>query len=266
MTKRTIFLLISSLGAIINVYIHVFTQTKFLSVGFTGLLLLFIFFAVLKIKRLFTARKIADKLVIYTLYITAASSFLFAFPTLGIIASVTHIILSWTVSYILLLTINIYIVSEGKSDAIPLLQPAKLFLAVIYIYTIFLATTQIYKINIDSYSVEVNLIIQAVLFIFLFCTIIYYSNWFLNQGRVGEIANFSLLKSAKIYSLVGMSQFALVIMLFPFEPFGRGILVSAFFYLVINIVQSCLAHKYSLRVLMASIAAFIVTYLLVIFL
>ncbi len=202
-------------------------------------------------------------LLSWTLIIT-----LYFFPSLNNLAKFSFLGMSAILLYINLLSLNIYFVSENKNQEIPLLQSARLVISISVIIAAFLGSTGIYKFNYFFINPVVLSIVQVISFYLFFAALIFSSKWLYFNEKI-EIGKEEKLKfqlaSLRRVTIVVLSQFAVVLMFFPFEDFGRGLILGTLVYIALNLFQAFISRNINRRLLFESafVAAFV--YLLVYF-
>lgn len=211
-----------------------------------------------------------SKLVFITLVLFFGYLLLAFFPTLGYYSRTAYTLLSSFGIYLLMLGVNVYIVSERREDTIPLLQPAKVVTYLAFVVLVFIASTVIYKLGFFNDSPVFNLLLKSIGFIIFYYFLFRYTSWiFISEGRVGGEAfdegNHRVLKRLQIFSLICMSQFSIALMFFPFEAFGRAVILGGVAYYATNFIQNYIAHKINLRFLFEIIIAITAIYTLVYF-
>ncbi len=271
LTKKLAYILISAIYAASIAVSYLFLQPddhKYLIWGLSAVLLAIVNFLLIKVYGY--TEYLKSKLIFISIIVFLGYFLLWFFPTLGTYSRIVYIIVSAIGLYMLLLAINVYIVSERREDSIPLLQPAKVVTYLAFVVTVFLASTIIYKIELFSAYPTYNLILKIILFGIFYSVLFMNTPWvFIGEGRVGGEAfnneDLQLLRRLQIFAVICLTQFSVVLMFFPFEAFGRAVILGGTVYYINTFIQNYLAHKLSLRFLLEVIAALTVIYILVYF-
>lgn len=271
LTKKIAFILISAAYAAALIPSYILFQIddyKFAAVIFQVLLLLFANFLLIRIYGY--SRYLRSKMIFLSLAIFFGYALLGFFPTLGYYSRAAYIAATSLGLYMLLLAINVYIVSEKREDSIPLLQPAKVVIYLAFVAMVFLASTIIFKLEWFTNFPVYNLLLKLFLFGIFYSVLFIYSSWvFVSEGGVGgETFNnedMELLKRLQIFAVICLTQFSFVLMFFPFEAFGRAVILGGTVYYINNFIQNYLAHKINLKFLLEIIGALSFIYLLVYF-
>lgn len=271
LTKKLSFILISIIYAALLAVSYILLpldEFKYLRVLSVSVLLVVVSFLLIKVYGYTSHLK--SKIVFLSLLVFFAYYLLAFFPTLGYYIQAVYIVLTAVGLYMLLLSINVYVVSERRGDSIPLLQPAKVLAYLAFVVTVFLASTIIYKIEwFTSYPLY-NLLIKLFLFGGFYTTLFKYSSWvFISEGGVGgetfNSEDMQLLKRLQIFAVICLTQFSAVLMFFPFEAFSRAVILGGTVYYINTFIQNYLAHKIDLRFLIEVIGALGFIYLLIYF-
>ncbi len=220
--------------------------------------------------RIFDKKYIFHKMVFLELFVVGNLLFLQWFPTLGTVAQMAFILITTILIYILQLAINVYYVSEKQEEYLPLLQPAQVFVFMSLILNTFVWSVALYKIPYFSIlkESENQILIQffIILLFFIYYIVLFKSLWwFLDDRKVGELTEdiVSKRKSAIIFGALSLWQVSTALMLFPFETFGRSLLVGVTAYVVVNILSKYLTHKLNKSVYIKSFFVLIIAYMLV---
>ncbi len=271
LTKKLAYILISAIysGSVAAAYLFLQTDDhKYLIWGLAVVLLILVNFLFLRVYGYTSQLK--SKLIFVSIVIFFAYFLLWFFPTLGSYSRIVYIIASAVGLYMLLLAVNVYVVSERREDSIPLLQPAKVITYLAFVVTVFLASTIIYKIELFTAYPTYNLILKIILFGIFYSVLFKNTSWvFISEGGVGGEAfnneDLQLLHRLQIFTVVCLTQFSVVLMFFPFEAFGRAVILGGTVYYINTFIQNYLAHKVNLRFLLEVIGALTVIYILVYF-
>ena len=192
------------------------------------------------------------------------------FPTLGYYSRAVYILVTSAGLYMLLLAVNVYIVSEKREGSIPLLQPAKVIAYLAFVMAVFLASTIIYKLEWFTNYPVYNLFSKFLLFGVFYSLLFKYTSWvFISEGGVGGEAfnteDEQLLRRLQIFAVICLTEFSLVLMFFPFEAFGRAVILGGTVYYINNFIQNYIAHKVNWKFLIEIIGALTIIYTLVYF-
>jgi hypothetical protein len=213
---------------------------------------------------------IKSKMIFISLLVFFGYFLLAFFPTLGQYSRIAYIAATSIGLYMLLLAVNVYIVSERREDSIPLLQPAKVVTYLAFVATVFLASTIIYKLEWFIAYPTYNLLIKIFLFGLFYSLLFLNTSWvFISEGGVGgetfNSEDMQLLHRLQIFAIVCLTQFSLVLMFFPFEAFGRAVILGGTVYYINTFMQNYISHKLNLKFLIEVILALSFIYLLVYF-
>jgi len=218
--------------------------------------------------KIYDRKLMFDKFVYLILYLLASLLILSNFPNLGLNPKLAYILMSGGFSYLLMVALNIYIVTEKTGTVIPLLRPAKAVVFTSLMLSVFFGTTIIYKNLILIDYPLFHLFFKSFLFVLFYFLLFRFIKWFYIADGVGEqgIEKDILLQRLNIFSVVFMSQVSWVLMFSTFENFGRAVIVGGAFYIINNLVQNYLSHKIVSRFLYESFALLIFLYVIVSFL
>jgi drug/metabolite transporter superfamily protein YnfA len=211
-----------------------------------------------------------SKLVFISLIVLFGYFLLGFFPTLGNYSRAAYILGTSIGLYMLLLSANVYIVSEKREGSIPLLQPAKVIAYLAFVMSVFLASTIIYKLEWFTGYPVYNLAGKFLLFGIFYALLFKYTSWvFISEGGVGGEAfnaeDEQLLRRLQIFAVVCLTEFSLVLTFFPFEAFGRALILGGVVYYINSFIQNYIAHKVNLKFTIEIIAALTLIYTLVYF-
>lgn len=193
-----------------------------------------------------------DKTIYLYIFLTCAFLLPFDFPNITEYYKIIYYLVVSLQFYILLLAFNIYSVSEKYSEAIPLLQPARLVIYVTTVSLSFLFATIVYKVDIFSSLPLVNLVLKMILYFGFFYILFRSLHWFfVEDNEIGEVRNRKMVRynSIMMYASVVLAQFSFILLFFPYEAFAAGIVVSALTYVGLSIIQGFLSHKLNNKLL-----------------
>lgn len=280
--KKLTYIVVSILFLVLNLVMHVILD---FSQGIWSLIFIaaYIVFALNFLEKLELEESSSnEKQVFIAVYFLAVSNFLFFFPALGVTAKIFFIFMTSALSYFLLLAINVYGVIERRGEIIPLLQPAKMVVFIAFVMVIFLGSTEIYKFLFFINYPLINLAIKICFFAAFYFVMIFFSEWFLfgptikGEGDAGEQANQYRIgrstpnsrdeNSLKVLSVWVLFITAVFINFFPFEDFGRAVLLAAVSYVLVNYTQNYISHKLTDKFLLGSALLLGFVYLTVLFL
>lgn len=204
-----------------------------------------------------------------SIYLLFTFLFLNYFPALSVYLVIFYILGVALSVYFLLLATNVYIVTERRGDIIPLLQPAKVITFVSFVATIFLAATVIYKLLWFDGSPYMNLSVKLVAFILFYSVLFLSSKWFFISEGVGtgplNSTELKLLNRISLFGIVVLSQISFVLMFFPFEAYGRAVILGAVGYFINSFTQSYLSHRINTKLIVEFMVALIFVYILIYF-
>jgi len=237
-------------------------QVFFAYIGTTAFALGIIAYIFIK---LYDDTRIVPKLVIYGLYFISATMFLGFFSNLGIYPKLIYILFTTVLSYLFLISINVFFVSEKKGEKIPLIEAAHVIVSISIVIIVFLGSTNIYKLPIFLDLPLVNLVSKTVLFAVFYFVLLKNFKWFFLMNRAGEITDELIAKVQGLISIemIFLTEISLVLCFFPFEDFGRGAFIAVTTYIANNFIQNHLNHKLNNKFLLESITVFIVIYLFI---
>lgn len=274
MSKKISFLIVSAIFFSVAASLYVFNLQPFL--GYDYMLMLGVVIAYIYINyKVYGKELSSDKILFFSYYILAAGLFLKFFSSLGWIPKITLLAMMSLLAYLIQLGLNVYIITERRSEAIPLIQPARTVVFIGLAITVFLSTTIVYKILwFESYPV-VNSIIKSILFLGFFYTLFRSLGWFLSNEGVGvgteKSASVIAVEYDTIWRLsrfagVTLTQVAVVMMFTPVEDFSRGVFLASLMYVAINAIHAYLGHKVTWRLGVESLITAVFAYVLINFL
>lgn len=268
MSKKIYFLIISFLYFILNILLYSFGLqknsyfTSFIVFGFIGIL-------IYSFRRIFKNRRgVFFKVIFVSLCSLSAMLVLDAFPTLGVYPKFAYIVASSFGLYLLLLSINIYIVSETSEEAIPLLQPAK---SVVYAYqlvTVFFSSIIIYKFSPYVEYPMVSLGIQSVFFLIFYYLLFRSIRWFymMEGALINPETKLTTIVSLSVFAYIFLSEISIILVFYPLEDFARAMLAAGALFVTSNLINNYLVHKISNRLLLDSLLILSFLYLITNFL
>lgn len=274
MTKKVAYLLVSLTLLFATFLIHVLRFIPF--VGFDYLIMLGVIAVyVYMIVKVHGKELSLDKFLFFSYYILASGLFLKFFANLGVLPKITFLVIISTLAYLIQLGLNVYIITERRSESIPLIQPARTVVFMGLAVTVFLATTIIYKILWFESTPIINSGIKIMLFGGFFYTLFRSLGWFLTNegvgGGVGRSEHAIALEYDTIWRLsrfagINLTQISVALMFFPLEDFSRGVFLASLMYIMINAIHAYLGHKVTWRLGFESLLIATFSYILVIFL
>jgi len=224
-------------------------------------------FAAFNFNKLFEKAVRDQKLIFLVIFLFVLTLLPAYFPTLGIYAKLIYIIMGSLWTYITMLALNIYFVSQKREEDIPLMQPARTIAIITFVLVVFLGSTIIFKILLFSGIPLLNLVIKTLYFISFFTILFANTEWLFFEYRVGEVhRNLMLIKRFTIQGIVILTQAAVVLMFFPFEAFGRAVFLAGISYVFGSYIQNNLSHRLKFRFLLESAAILGAIYLIIYFL
>lgn len=268
MNKKLTFSIISLIygGGIALFYLLTFFSGPIIMAGF---ILFLVLVASILLWRIYESRVIIPKLIYLFLYLFGGFYFMYYFPGLNpVIIAVYAAFLAFS-TYLLLLAMNVYIVTEKRGEIIPLMQPAKVVTYVSFVAVAFMVATMIYKLNWFVGSPEINLITKTLAFLFFYMALFKSSKWFFISEGVGAVAlnkdDLVLLNRLGIFGVAVLTQVSIILMFFPFEAYGRAVIIGAVAYFLNSFTQVYLTHKIGLKFALESVLALVIVYILVYF-
>lgn len=130
------------------------------------------------------------------IFIVLSQELLPMFPALSQVFKICVMLLIGLYLYILLLSENIYLVSENLESRLPLLYPAKLFVFITIILNTFIALNIIYKFHLLINYPIINLLVQILLIISYFILTVWSCSWyFFKKIEEGDIETSDELKA-----------------------------------------------------------------------
>lgn len=268
MNKKLYFLIISIVYLLCNVSLYIFgfeENSYLLSIfvyGFIGTLII-LFTRVFK-----NRRGVFLKMVFLSLCGFAGLMVLNVFPSLGLYPKIAYIAASSFGFYLLLLSVNIYIVSELSDEVIPLLQPAK---SVVYAYqliTVFFSSIIIYKFSGYVELPIINFVLQSFFFLAFYYMLFLSIRWFymMEGSLINPEIKLTTVNRLSVFAYVFLCEVSIILMFYPLEDFARAMLVAGSLFVVSNIINNYLVHKVSGRLLVDSLLVLSFLYLLTNFL
>ncbi|PIR42660.1 hypothetical protein CO058_00490 [candidate division WWE3 bacterium CG_4_9_14_0_2_um_filter_35_11] len=268
MSKKIYFLIISFLYFIFNILLYSFGLQKnsyivsFFVFGFIGIL-------IYSFRKIFKNRRgVFFKVMFVSLCAFSAMLVLDAFPTLSVYPKLAYIFASSFGLYLLLLSINIYIVSESSEETIPLLQPAK---SVVYAYqlmTVFFSSIIIYKFSPYVEYPVVSLVIQSAFFLAFYYLLFRSIRWFyMMEGALNSPeSKLITIVRLSVFAYVFLSEVSIILVFYPLEDFARGMLSAGALFVTSNLINNYLIHRISNRLLLDSLLILSFLYLITNFL
>lgn len=181
-------------------------------------------------------------------YFAAVFFLLYYFPNLGMAAKIFHIFAATIWTYLLLLAINIFIVSQKTETLIPLIQPAKVVVFISIIITVFFGSTQIYKLPVFENNSTFGLIARIFWFLIYYYFFTKSLNWVLSSysiEKIGERVSNSIRKLETLIAVV-LFEVSVILLFIPLESFARGIILSGVTYVLFTYATQVLGHKVKL--------------------
>jgi hypothetical protein len=263
MTRKNKFAIYSALILFVNLGVHLTTFELITRYKVLIIMPFIIGISYLYFKEYSTYKWYKQKTAFVILFLISQSIFLNYFPLLGTFAVVIFTVGLGFWTYFLFLGLNIYYVSDKRAEAIPLIQPARTVVFVSNLVLIFLASVEIYKVNVLSGLSLLNTIVQILLFIIFIILMTWSMMWFIYSHRVGEVLNkTSFDKTIYFLIVVITSQIYLLTMLFPFEDLGRAIIVTSVVYVLMNFIINYISHKITYKYYLESVFIILFVYLI----
>lgn len=188
------------------------------------------------------------KLYFLTLFYVLSVYFLTFFPLLSLYAKVVYLVAVSGLFYALLLSINVFIVSEDRGGFIPLIQPARVAMSVFFVLIVFWGSTIIYKNELlINYPIINVLVAKTMFFIVFFYSLFKSLLWYIakpyDRGRTLEIDT-GRVNAVVTFSVISLVQLSVLLLFFPFESYGRGLVLSVTAYVLINFAHSYIRHLF----------------------
>lgn len=189
---------------------------------------------------------VIPKLIFITLYLTGSLILLYLFPNLNLIVKAFYLLFLSGSLYILMLATNIFVASEKVEEFFPLIQPAKVVVFILLLLSVFNWSNVAYKLpflfkfeGLFAFSMQIFLLIIVFTLLFMF------SGWFILGGWVGDATENLVftLRRGQLSIIIILVQTSVVLSFFPYEDFGRGMVLSAVTYSLVSLVGSYLSHK-----------------------
>ena len=268
MSKKLYFLIISFAYFISNFFLYFLGFEKkpyVLSIFVYG----FIGFFIYLFNRVYRNRPLVFfKIVFVSLCVFSGLLVLNIFPSLGFYPKFAYIIASSFSLYLLLLSINIYIVSESSEEVIPLLQPAKAMVYGYQLVMVFFSSIIIYKFSPYAEIPIFSLVLQAILFLIFYYLFFRSIRWFymMEGALINPETKLDTIVRLSTFSYVFLSEVSIILVFFPLEDFARAMIVSGVLFVVSNLINNYLIHKITSRLLIDSLLMLSFLYLLTNFL
>jgi len=166
------------------------------------------------------------------------SSFMvsFFFQNLSLLFIITFSLYSSVLYYVSLLALNIFLVSDERQNAIPLVRPAKTFLTLVTLHSLFLFITVVYKLPfpfyVQSLLALISIYLVALEYWWLVRIRISYALDNLEKRRRAFVSN-----TAFVISFLSSQVFVSLCFL-PIEDFFRSLFVITTFYITSSLMES----------------------------
>lgn len=269
MNKKNLFKLIAlsyfTLG-LIEFPIKLFNFKYLLALGLIILNAIYIrlFLLAYKNKKI---KDLASRMIFLLNYINSSFLLFFLFPNISFGIKAVIIAIFTMFLYVLILSINIYLVSDLHKDTLPLLQPSRLIVYIANVLNIFLTLSFIYKLPLFYDAPVYNLLFKIGLIIGYFSTYFYFLDWYIKSeaGDISKRENQNI-RELKLFAASTLSILSVTLMFIPFESFGRALIVGACIYCLLGFIQGVLSHRLHFGFVISAIIVMFGTYILVTFL
>ena len=268
MTKKLYFLLISICYFLSTSALYLFDlkdNTYLLSTFVFGFIAVMAYFFNIVFK---SRRGVFFKIVFVSICAFSSMMILDAFPNLGLYPKLAYITMSSFGLYLLLLSVNIYIVSEASEEMIPLLQPAK---SVVYAYqlmSVFFSSIIIYKFAPYAESPLISLGLQLACFLVFYFLLFRSIRWFymMEGNLISPEMKASTITRLSLFAYVFLVEVSILLAFYPLEDFARAMLVAGALFITSNVINGYLMHKVTTRLLIDSLLILAFLYLITNFL
>ena len=185
-----------------------------------------------------------DKAILLLIFLTCMYLLPYNFPNISALIKIIYFALMSFGLYSMLLSLNIFSVSENFTEDLPLLQPARLLVYLSIISLSYISSIIIYKISIFPNISMLNFLVKSILFSGYYYVLFRSLHWFFVEEKIGEVRE----KKIERYNVISrfiiliLSQTAIILMFFPYESYAAGIIVAACVYANLSIAQGYLHH------------------------
>ena len=268
MTKKLYFLLISVCYFISTSVLYLFDledNSYLLSIFVFGFIAVLAYLLNVVFRK---RRGVFFKIVFVSICVFASMMILGAFPDLSLYPKLVYITFSSFGLYLLLLSVNIYIVSESSDEAVPLLQPAK---SVVYAYqlmSVFFSSIIIYKFAPYSESLLISLGLQALCFLVFYFLLFRSLRWFymMEGDLISPEVKVNTIVRLSLFAYVFLVEVSILLSFYPLEDFVRAMLVAGVLFITSNVINCYLMHKVTKRLFIDSLLILFFLYLIANFL